>query len=83
MTGPAGMPARMSIFRVVTASNVAAGAAQAQMYPRISHRQTFHAAVAGRRDAMHAVQMTTRWMSPTHHAPRLARVAARLNRCPA
>ena len=68
MAGPARMFARMAIFRVIAAANVAAGAAQAQMYPRISRRQTFHAAVAGRRDASYAVQMTARWMTPTHRA---------------
>jgi hypothetical protein len=78
MTGPAGMLARMAIFGVVTASDVAASAAQAQMYPRISRGQTFHASLARRRDAPYAVQMTTCWMAPTHRAL-ASRMAARFS----
>jgi hypothetical protein len=66
MTGAAGMFARVTIFRIIAASNMTAGAAQAQVHPRVARCQAFHATIAGGHDVPDAVQMSTCRMTPTH-----------------
>jgi hypothetical protein len=55
MTGAAGMLACVAIFRIVAASDMTAGAAQAQVHPRVAHCQAFHATIAGGHDVLDAV----------------------------
>ena len=51
MPGAAGMFACMTVFRIVAAADVSAGAAQAEMHPAIAAGQAFHAALTRGRDA--------------------------------
>jgi len=69
MLGAARVFARMTIFRIVTASHMAAGAAQTQVHPCVAADQTFHATIAGRSYWLYTIEMLAMLIGPSHGSP--------------
>jgi len=55
----------MLVFRRIAAAHVAAGAAKAQMDPRVAHFEAFLAALGSRLDVAHLIEMC----ASTLHTP--------------
>jgi hypothetical protein len=58
---------RVLVFRRVTTAHVAAFETQAQMYPRITHLETFFAAFAAGRDLLNLFGMTAGFRHKSPH----------------
>jgi hypothetical protein len=69
MVGGGSVLARMTIFRIVAASHVTAGAAQAQVHPRVAADQTFHTAIARRGHWLYTAEMLAMLIWPGHVSP--------------
>jgi hypothetical protein len=69
MVGGGGVLARVTIFRIVAASHVTTGAAQAQVHPRVAADQTFHTTIAGRGYGLYTIEMLAMLIWPGHVSP--------------
>ena len=69
MVGGCRVLACVAIFRIVAASHVTAGAAQAQVHPRVAADQTFHATIARRGYWLYTVEMLAMLIWPGHVSP--------------
>ena len=69
MVGGGRVLACVTIFRIVTASHVTAGAAQAQVHPRVAADQTFHTTIARRCHRLYTIEMLAMLIWPGHVSP--------------